>query len=141
AGPHTLNERGEMGGKGMMAVYDELYPRNLGKILKRLDPTIEEPKTEELWSSADDHKLMSRRGRSIHDNAGIQFHTFPLTDQIKNRVREEGLAQFAISPKGRRLGATGTAAQWINRYERVVADWQKVLADPERGMRELRGIA
>lgn len=108
---HVLLDIGslEVGGSGMKATYDGIYLKNLGKILKGLDPTIKEPVDEGLLSSLDGRTFVETKRTSGWESTEtprqvekpgappIQFHVFPITDTIKARVTEEGQALFATA--------------------------------------------
>lgn len=140
-----------IGGEGMKATYDSIYPRTLGKLLKKIDPTVAQTDIE-LRSSLDGRTFLPKgneaaegyltetRGdvgaalalatdyrnslRSEPDTAqtdanvrivdaaiaslkalkasGIQpilFHSFPLTQKVKDTVMGEGLALFSIQSR------------------------------------------
>lgn len=80
-----------IGGEGMIATYDGIYPRTLGKILSKLDKSIKPEK----------RALRSPGGQAYRHTVGgktqvTEFTTFPLTDLVKAKVREEGQALFAV---------------------------------------------
>lgn len=57
---------------------------------------------------------------------------FPSLRKSNNRLLK------LITQKGQRLGATGTAAQWINRNEGKVKDWGKYLSKKKEGLPVLK---
>ena len=69
---------------GMEATYDGIYPRTLGKMLGKMDPEAGKMADMPLKSSVD--------GREF----GAQFHTFPITDRVKDLVLG-GQPMFALS--------------------------------------------
>ncbi len=116
---HQLDDLGsvEIGGHGMRATYDGIYPRALAKLLNVFDPSIK-MEDEGLFSSMDGHAFTSGKFSSedigdIADDLGadaaamvrkagergrgaIQFHTFKLTDKVAEGI---GLGQslFALN--------------------------------------------
>ena len=133
----------EMGGSGMKATYDSMYPRTLGKLLAKIDPAAGKMADQALKSSVDGEVFRGGYDRTRFPDGNptadpIQFHTFPLTDKVKEAVMEDGQPLFAISAKAARLKAEGTAAQWINRNEKSIADWRPLF---KAGLPEVAKIA
>jgi GNAT superfamily N-acetyltransferase len=132
------------GGYDMEATYDGIYPKNLGKVLKGLDPEIKGAEDVELRSSVDGrtftHKV-DQAGQDARDRGDIAiaeiedriaeaqengdaalvarlteeleqmdaasksernilFHTFPITDRVKQSVQQGGQRLFAREPSG-----------------------------------------
>lgn len=71
------------GGEGMKATYDVMYPRTLGKILQKIDPSI---KAGTSTVSAEKYS-----GDVI---------SFPITDKVRQTVMSEGQAMFALKEQG-----------------------------------------
>ncbi len=74
----------------MKATYDQMYPRMLGKILSKMDPSVK----------METKALVDHKGREFfdHPSAGksnpeniedmlIKFITFPITDKIREAVK------------------------------------------------------
>lgn len=155
---HALNDLSsvEIGGSGMKATYDSIYPRTLSKLLSKMDKEAGKMEDKSLKSSVDGRTFTSDREeeraqgwnnlddfdtvtkKAIEGSPPIQFHTFPITDKVKESVMEDGQPLFAISAKAARLKAEGTAAQWINRNEKSIADWRPLF---KAGLPEVAKIA
>ncbi len=101
-----------VGGSGMKATYDSIYPRTLGKMLAKMDKDAGVMADQSLLSSFDG-RLFGEGGKNLYADemvgqVGIEealrltgtnpipFHTFPLTDKVKASVLEEGQPMFAI---------------------------------------------
>lgn len=96
----------EVGGEGMRATYDNIYPKTLAKILGKFDKTIQ-PDTRKLKAHGGDTLLTDKSGKPI------DFITFPLTEEAKAKIAE-GLPLFAagasrppldMSPEARKARA------------------------------------
>jgi hypothetical protein len=70
---------------GMLKYYNEIAPRNLSKVLEKIDPDAAKPE----WVD----KLRTPRGPK-----GSGFKLFPLTDKIKEHIRKNGLPLFGLAP-------------------------------------------
>jgi len=83
AGPHTLTELGEIGGTGMSATYDVMYPRALGKLLAKIDPSIKPEKR--TLRKANGREIEQRMSASEAIKQGfdripaLDFTVFPIT--------------------------------------------------------------
>jgi len=80
---------------GMQEFYGKIVPKNLGNILKKIDPSAAKPEFH-------DQMITPSRGAR-----GQGFTVFPLTDKIKKSVMEEGQPLFKRG--GRVLRADGGA--------------------------------
>lgn len=116
AGPHTLSGLADVdiGGQGMRATYDGIYPRALAKILQKMDKSIKQG-SESLRSSADGRAFARLDGaesmtttqameaRARNSGSPILFTTFPLTEAVKDSVGL-GQALFSVAAQGSRDG-------------------------------------
>lgn len=82
----------EVGGGGMKATYDAIYPRALGKLLKKLDPDIKPEKTRLEFQPFANGSRRRTKGTELDND----FTFFPLTEKAKNKLAEEGQPLFAI---------------------------------------------
>ncbi len=100
AGPHTLTELGEIGGTGMSATYDVMYPRALGKLLAKIDPSIKPEKR--TLRKANGREIEQRMSASEAIKQGfdripaLDFTVFPITDKVRSQVLDDGQTLFAI---------------------------------------------
>lgn len=89
-----------VGGEGMKATYDSIYPRTLGKMLAKMDPSIK-MEDKALKSSMDGRPF----AQTVPDNLmggrrkAILFHTFPLTEKVKEQVLGDGQALFSLASR------------------------------------------
>lgn len=101
----------EMGGSGMKATYDSIYPRTLGKMLAKMDKDAGVMSDRELHSSMDGRRFEGNwvDGGSWIKKTGpaIPFHTFPLTDKVKAEVGERGQMLFAMDERKAHAEAMG----------------------------------
>ena len=88
----------EIGGEGMKATYDAIYPRTLGKLLQKLDPSIKAEKTKLL-----PYGQMRAPGIGVASDFHNDFTFFPLTETAKAKVLDEGQPMFALAPSGKKL--------------------------------------
>lgn len=94
----------EIGGEGMKAAYDNIYPRILSKLLQKLDPSIKAEKTrlfphDYTPRPGSDHSLYYQYAKNTpFEN---EFTFFPLTAKAKQAIQSEGQPLFALSPKGK----------------------------------------
>jgi hypothetical protein len=74
-----------MGGKeeGLKYAYDQMYPKNLRNILKKLDPSIEPVKVDHLFG---------QKGQALERSKG--FITFKITPKLREAVKKEGMPLF-----------------------------------------------
>lgn len=117
AGWHELTKLKDavVGGSGFRATYDQIYPKTLLKILKKIDPSVSQS-AEGLFSSLDGRQFRLRNADNRQIGSPLAFHTFRLTDAVRERVVGQGLPMFALSPDLRsrfefdqQLAARGTA--------------------------------
>jgi hypothetical protein len=96
-----LPEGTELGGEGMKATYDSMYPRTLAKLLQKMDPSIK----------PEFRNLTNHEGLNIGDQFGqdLPFSTFPLTDKVKEAVRS-GQALFSDTGKVNPIGGAFAGA-------------------------------
>jgi hypothetical protein len=75
----------KMGGKedGIKYAYDEMYPKNLRNILKKIDPSIEPQKVDHLYG---------QKGQALERSKG--FITFKITPKLREAVKKEGQPLF-----------------------------------------------
>lgn len=109
---HVLASRGEGDGNpaAMAKWMDETVPRALRDLLRTYDKSIPDPVDQAMQSPVDGRKLTYRDEARIlrpHQEPAIQFHTFPLTDKVKEEVKNKGMALFALA----RSSKTTTASQ------------------------------
>jgi hypothetical protein len=114
---HTLDDLGsfEMGGSGMRATYDSIYPRTLGKLLGKMDPEAGKMADGPLASSMDGrtftHKV-DEAGQDVRDRENIALAE--LEDRIEEaqeagnvalvaQLREEVARQDAALDKDRNI--------------------------------------
>lgn len=76
-----------MGGKsdGVKYAYDQMYPKNLRNILKKIDPSIEPQKVDHLYG---------QQGQTLDRSQG--FVTFKITDNVRSSIQSEGMPLFAV---------------------------------------------
>lgn len=76
-----------MGGKsdGIKYAYDQMYPKNLRNILKKIDPSIEPQKVDHLYG---------QKGQALGRSQG--FVTFKITDKVRSSIQSEGMPLFAV---------------------------------------------
>ena len=91
----------EIGGHGMKATYDSIYPRTLGKLLSKIDPVIKQEEVS-LQSSLDGRTFRGnsndpRDAVTNEKGPAILFHSFPLTQKVKDTALGEGLALFSFA--------------------------------------------
>ncbi len=86
-----------LGGEGMKATYDNIYPRILGKLLQKLDPSIKAEKTKLLMHGDAEPPSGGRYAMSPQFNEDFTF--FPLTEKAKAKLAEEGQPMFALGGK------------------------------------------
>lgn len=96
--------------EGMQGFYgtrnsEGIVPKNLRKILEKFDKEAAKPiKTTELETSSGTRGYRSDTGNAF-DKAQTGFTLFPLTDTVKQAVRDQGLPMFALSrPQGQEMG-------------------------------------
>jgi hypothetical protein len=92
----------DLGGEGMRAVYDNIYPRTLGKLLGKMDGEIKRGLTElklHDGSTATREAARDSYNRPIPGEQPEQFHYFPITDKVRKEVMEEGQPMFAARPE------------------------------------------
>lgn len=98
-GAEISGEDLEIGGEGMRATYDNIYPRTLGKLLQKLDPSIKPEKTRLFPSdytprAGSDHSLYYEYAKGTpFEN---EFTFFPLTEKAKQKIEDEGQPLFAL---------------------------------------------
>lgn len=80
-----------MGGEadGMRYAYDKMYPKNLGNILKKIDPSIKPERVEHLINPATGQPSPNSKGHLV----------FPLTEKVKAALRDDGQPMFAVKGK------------------------------------------
>lgn len=88
----------EVGGQGFKRTYDEIYPRALEKILKKLDPSIKYEAMPLVSPSTGVQYSYTNAARTP-----IVFHTFKLTPKAQNAVITQGLEMFAAMPQAPKL--------------------------------------
>jgi len=78
-----------MGGQedGVRYAYDQMYPKNLRNILRRLDPSIEGSRATDLRNPENGKVSPQLESATV----------FPLTDAVKTAVEEDGQPLFAIA--------------------------------------------
>jgi hypothetical protein len=114
-GPVTMTGQDfEIGGEGMKATYDGIYPRILGKLLQKLDPSIKAEKTK-LLPSGD--RSMARAMGGVYDNGNEAFANdfifFPLTEKAKQKTRDEGQPMFALGAGQGDITKTAAFKRWF----------------------------
>lgn len=94
-----------VGGEGMKATYDVMYPRLMGKLLAKMDPTIKAKKTNLFRHdgtpiraplSAKEVVAMGLSAPPAED-----FVAFPITQQVRSQVLNDGQPMFAIGGRGK----------------------------------------
>lgn len=110
-GDEIVGDGLEIGGEGMRATYDGIYPRTLLKLLQKLDPSIKPEKTRLLPSGERD---MARVMGGVYDKGkeafASDFNFFPLTEKAKAKLAKEGQPMFALgapNAKGRKRTGDG----------------------------------
>ena len=75
-----------MGGKedGIKYAYDEMYPKNLRNLLKKIDPSIEPVKVDHLFG---------QKGEALERSKG--FITFKITPKLRDAIKKEGQPLFS----------------------------------------------
>lgn len=75
-----------MGGQesGLKYAYDEMYPKNLKNILKKLDPSIESVKVDHLYG---------QKGQKLERSKG--FTTFKITPKLREAIKKDGQPLFS----------------------------------------------
>lgn len=90
-----------IGGEGMKATYDVMYPRTLGRLLAKIDPAIK-AETVNL-RRADGHLIEEQMSpaqaiKQGHDRIPpLGFTAFPITEKVRDAVIGDGQPIFAIS--------------------------------------------
>lgn len=90
-----------IGGEGMKATYDVMYPRTLGRLLAKIDPAIK-AETVNL-RRADGHLIEEQMSpaqaiKQGHDRIPpLGFTAFPITEKVRDAVLGDGQPMFAIS--------------------------------------------
>jgi hypothetical protein len=106
----------EIGGEGMRATYDKIYPRALAKILQKYDKSVKPERVKllphKIAQQTDILQRMQAEGKTFEDypynalsdnDARIvkqDFIFFPITDKVRQKVKEEGQPLFALGPGG-----------------------------------------
>lgn len=101
----------EIGGEGMKATYDGLYPSVLGKLLKKLDPSIKAEKTH-----IKKHGSKVPHGTELDwqdklKGTPTEFTFFPLTEKAKQKLADEGQPMFALGASNGRDQRPGDGAR------------------------------
>ena len=86
-----------MGGEesGLKYAYDQMYPKNLRNLLRKMDKSVEGQKVDHLFG---------QKGEKLDRSHG--FTTFKITDAIRQKVKGEGMPLFALS--GRQMAGGQT---------------------------------
>jgi hypothetical protein len=99
----------KIGGEGMRATYDGIYPRILLKLVQKLDPSIRPEKTKLMPSDEEDSSAPGTYAMNLAFNEDFVF--IPLTEKAKEKLADEGQPMFAIgapSEKGRKRTGDGS---------------------------------
>ena len=84
----------QVGGEGMRATYDQIYPRAMAKLLQKLDKSIKPEKVRVVPHDADPGDDL--RGFPEGQPFQNDFTYFPLTDKAKIALLSEGQPIFAV---------------------------------------------
>lgn len=98
AGPHTLTglKDADIGGSGMRYAYDSMYPKQLEKMLKKLDP--EHPGRSQTHLHSPHDNTQTPHGYPDHPD-GTPFHYFELTPRVREEIKK-GLPLFSVGAAG-----------------------------------------
>lgn len=90
-----------VGGDGMKATYDVMYPRLLGKLLAKMDPSIKAEKTNLFKHDGNPVRaplpVKEVVAMGLSSPPAEDFTAFPITDKVRSQVLNDGQPLFAIS--------------------------------------------
>jgi hypothetical protein len=80
------------GGKGMEGYYDKIWPNQLSKLVKKLDPEVKLGRETLSTSPITPEQLMEQR--TIPDQNQVNFHAIPITSKMREAIMN-GQTDFA----------------------------------------------
>lgn len=103
---HILGNLGsvEVGGEGMRATYDRMYPQKLGQLLRKFDKSI---KPERVQLQNGRGEVFGKGSLPGYEQPATGFTFFPITDKVREKILTEAQPLFAIEGSNEGRQQTG----------------------------------